>query len=652
MRHHYKLNIARVFALVMALLLLSAQWMPAVSAAEKGSCGKGLSWSFVAGTLTISGKGDMEDYHDASLAPWDGFKDEIRRLVLPDGLNSIGNRAFFDCNNLTTVTIPNSVKEIGAYAFGNCDSLAMLKLGSRVEIIGVGAFQNCTALDAVRLPGGLTELGDKAFYRCESLTTITIPQGLTQMGASVFAYCTGLVSATSYARIKLLPEWTFYGCTQLISVVLAETVTDVGNYAFKDCGTLSTVYYSGDSEKAQTIQDSIAEDIPGFENYGYISNDIPSSTDSSTSSFATENEDGTITQINTSVKQEENLTVVTEVSHTRPQDTTTGGNCSAEIKVTVENKDGWASASQAVSESLKNINDSYVTNATVNSVDVTVYMKDSQAPTDAFVENLVGRDVEVTVVSPNGSSWQLDCSQLKSEELTGNYNFSYTLDNPSDQSKKKLKTDNCYQLSFEQSAQLKTELLVQLPSSEVNRSNAFLYQIEKDGTHTRLQAVKIDQNAVAHFYLASVDKDTTYVIGINVPNEKTDDLIIPDELASDYGTSFIRVEQIQYVSTGAESSWGLTFWQVTFIMIAVLVTVIVAVGVIMSMYNKQRLKNQLAMAHGAAVAGGNAKVPAKESTQAKKSAKTGAKSKEKPAKADQSKEKPQQKDRPKTTKKK
>lgn len=587
MRHTNKLNIMRVIAIVMTLLVLSVQWMPAVSAAEKGSCGKELTWSFSAGTLTISGKGDMDDYNDADLPPWDGLKGQIRRLILPDGLASIGNCAFYECKNLTTVQIPDSVKDIGAYAFGNCESLVMLTLGSRVSSIGTGAFRHCTKLDGVRLPYGLTKLGDKAFYRCESLSAITIPQEVRDMGTSVFAYCTNLVTATCYARIKNLPQWTFYGCINLTGVALADSVVSSGNNAFTDCQTLATVYYSGSAEHTEALKNDIARDIVGFDSFGYISDSTPPSVNYAGNTV--DHGDGTITQTNTSVREENGASVVTQVTQTRPAESPIGGEYSAEVKVTLENKDAWSDALEAVTDSLKHINDAYATEGNNQTVNVIVYMKDTDTPNDSFVKELVGRDVEVTVVAPNGSSWQLDCSELKSDEMTGEYNFSYTLHPASDKIKKKLKTDSCYELKFLQSAKVNAELLVQLPSSEVNRSNAFLYQIEKDGSYTRLQAVKIDQYAVAHFYLASVDKDTGYVIGINVPGEKTDDLIIPDELASDYGGAFIRVERIEYVATGAQSSWGLTFWQVTLIMIGVLVGVIILVGCVMTYLNKRRL---------------------------------------------------------------
>ncbi len=586
-----QLNIRRSMALILATLLLAALLVPSlsvpVSAAESGTCGEELAWSLSAGILTITGQGDMDDYNDMDLQPWDAFKDQIRRVILPDGLTSVGNRAFYECANLVAVTIPDTVKDIGAYAFGNCESLALVQFGNHVESIGVGAFRNCVSLDGVRLPIGLTKIGDKAFYRCESLTSITIPQAVQDMGSSVFAYCENLVSVTCYARIKLLPEWTFYGCNNLTGVVLAETVVNTGNYAFKDCDILSTIYYSGNETNAESIKQDIAQDVPGFDNYGSVSDGVPPQVNYAGKTL--ENSDGTVTQVNTSVQENKNSTVVTQVAQTRPAETTSGGSYTASVKVTVENKDGWAEVAGLVTDSLKHINDAYATNSQGTAVDVTVYMKQDDKPDDGFVKDMAGRDVELTIVSPKGSSWQLDCSDLKSEDITGDCNYSYELSPSDEKITEQLKTEDCYQLTFEQSANVNAEVLIQLPQIPAH-SNAYLYQVENDGSMTRLQATVVDQNGNAHFYLASVNKDTEYIVGVNVPGENADDAIIPDELLPQYGSAVDRLQKIDYVITGHESSWGLNAAQVTWIMLGVLAVCIIIVGTVMAVWNQRRLK--------------------------------------------------------------
>ena len=71
------------------------------------------------GTLTISGT-SMQDYANNNNAPWYSQQDKIKKVVIENGVTSIGNWAFYACENLTYITIPNSVTSIGVFAFYNC----------------------------------------------------------------------------------------------------------------------------------------------------------------------------------------------------------------------------------------------------------------------------------------------------------------------------------------------------------------------------------------------------------------------------------------------------------------------------------------------------------------------------------------------------
>ena len=89
------------------------------NAENSGTCGPDLKWHLTDnGVLTISGKGKMYDYSVVNEAPWS--KSDIKRIIIGDGITTIGEEAFLFCRYLTSVTIPNSVTEIGGDAFGNC----------------------------------------------------------------------------------------------------------------------------------------------------------------------------------------------------------------------------------------------------------------------------------------------------------------------------------------------------------------------------------------------------------------------------------------------------------------------------------------------------------------------------------------------------
>ncbi len=556
-----------------------------------GKCGEHLSWSYSAGTLTITGKGDMTDFPETEKAPWYPLRKVIRRVVLPNELTSIGRLAFYRCQNLKAINLPDDVRRIGNYAFTGCERLTLVTFGNKLGHIGTGAFYGCLKLSSVQLPNTVTHIGDQAFYRCESLLTIKLPLSLTSVGSSVFAYCKNLILAEISARLGSLPEWTFYGCERLTVVVLPDTVSTVENYAFKQCEGLSTVYFDGKESNKSKILQGIEKDNPLFSIGGVISNATPGKTVTSGKYF--ENENGTVTQENTTVRHDDNLTLISKVEHTHTAGTTLGGSYTADVTVSVDHEQAWDSATDLIKDTLKQLNDQYTEMKTErDGISVTVYVKTEGTVDDSFVQEMAGRDVKMTVVTQNGSEFRVDCSDLNKEELSGDYNYSYSVDSATQESRDELGTDDCFKLIFEESAKINAEVVIPLPENKGN-SNAFLYQVERDGTYTRLQAVAVDNDGNAHFYLGAVDKDTEYVIGVNVPDERTDDVIYPDELLgldSDTQSAIIRLEKIDYVITGRESSWGLGAMQVTWIMLAVIAVCIVVVGVIMAIWNKRRLE--------------------------------------------------------------
>ena len=92
--------------------------------------------------------------------------------IIPDSVISIGQMAFFQCCNLTSITIPDSVTSIGIGAFFECLSLTSITIPDSVTSIGIGTFYCCVGLTSIEIPDSVTSIGEEAFTYCESLTDV------------------------------------------------------------------------------------------------------------------------------------------------------------------------------------------------------------------------------------------------------------------------------------------------------------------------------------------------------------------------------------------------------------------------------------------------------------------------------------------------
>ena len=117
--------------------------LPIVAIAdESGTCGENLTWTYVDATqtLTISGRGAMDDYWNTNNIPWYSFSKYILKIIISKGVTNIGDFAFLECKSLTSVTIPNSVTSIGFGAFELCSGLTSITIPNSVTSIGNNAF--------------------------------------------------------------------------------------------------------------------------------------------------------------------------------------------------------------------------------------------------------------------------------------------------------------------------------------------------------------------------------------------------------------------------------------------------------------------------------------------------------------------------------
>ena len=173
----------------------------------------------------------LSDYYTTQVT---GYSGSLVNITIPESVayegltfnvTSIGDKAFYKCTSLASVTISNSVTSIGDYAFCNCTSLISATIPYSVKSIGDYAFCNCTSLTSVTIPDSVTSIGDHAFDCCTSLTSVTISDSVKSIGDYAFSSCENLTSVTIPGSVTSIGRSTFYNCTSLTSIDYNGTVS-------------------------------------------------------------------------------------------------------------------------------------------------------------------------------------------------------------------------------------------------------------------------------------------------------------------------------------------------------------------------------------------------------------------------------------------
>ncbi len=136
-----------------------------------------VSYTLQDGTLTVKGKGKMPE-----TMTFEG-NENIKKVVITEGVTSISDNAFQMCTNLTKVTIGDNVKTIGNNAFYNCEKLSTVKIGKNVKTIKDFAFYQ-TAVKSVTVPKKVNSIGLGVFYNCKKLKTLNLPGNIKYVGTS------------------------------------------------------------------------------------------------------------------------------------------------------------------------------------------------------------------------------------------------------------------------------------------------------------------------------------------------------------------------------------------------------------------------------------------------------------------------------------
>ncbi len=250
---------------------------------ETGSCGDNLTWTFDdTGTLTISGTGDMYNWHhsvgdpESNDTPWRSylFGKSINNVIIEAGVTSIGNQAFYLVydgpddldNSLVSISIPNSVTSIGTTAFCGCNNLKTIVIPDSVTSIGERAFTGCDSLTSIEIRNGVTSIGSKAFAGCRSLKEIKIPASVTSLEPDANSY-TGISNGDG--TFTIIPNYNqndfggtvFGNCTNLESITVDENnkmySSDENGVLFNKDKTVLIKYPIGNKSTSYEIPDGV-----------------------------------------------------------------------------------------------------------------------------------------------------------------------------------------------------------------------------------------------------------------------------------------------------------------------------------------------------------------------------------------------------------
>ena len=223
-----------------------------------GECGNGVTYSLNAsGVLTFSGSGTIN--FDSNNRPWREYLNQIKIIIIPEGVTSICSYAFRDCKSLTSITLPSSLRTISDHAFVNCEGLTELVVPEGVESIGEYAFEGLKNLQSAKLPSSIQSLGKEIFknstgtvyVKCNipdarwggehpfynaKFGKVVIEEGVESIGNHAFRWCSSITSLTFPSTLKSIGEEAFGDCSGLTELTLPSNIETLGNRAFGGCG--------------------------------------------------------------------------------------------------------------------------------------------------------------------------------------------------------------------------------------------------------------------------------------------------------------------------------------------------------------------------------------------------------------------------------
>ena len=217
-----------------------------------GQCGDNAYYTIdqQTNTLTISGTGYMWHYEHKEV-PWVSYKTDIKKIVIENGIYSIGTSAFGGFTNLTTIQFPNSITDINSSAFVSCTSLERIVIPEGVNYLGQYVFDNCQKLRSIQISSTVNSISEQAFGDLVSLEEIIVSaQNKTYYAENGVLYGNGKLykyPSASSAEHFIIPNgidsvcWRSFSYSKNLKSIDLSTVTSIKSTAFEGCESLQEI---------------------------------------------------------------------------------------------------------------------------------------------------------------------------------------------------------------------------------------------------------------------------------------------------------------------------------------------------------------------------------------------------------------------------
>ena len=207
----------------------------------------------------------------------------LKSIKICNGVKSLPDRCFQNCESLEEVSFPESIDTIGSLCFAGCTKLEEIVLPDKLTEISESLFEGCGSLKSVTIGRNIIKVGSKAFMNCTALKEILMPNSVSSLGDECFAGCSSLERINFSDSLEIIPCRALAGCTALETITLPKNLKIIEDKAFLGCSSLKEVI---GSESASVDQDSFrgtlvkgARLLPEFKYYGRM---LPSEWESET----------------------------------------------------------------------------------------------------------------------------------------------------------------------------------------------------------------------------------------------------------------------------------------------------------------------------------------------------------------------------------